>query len=90
MSDKFNLPDGFVPIDNPFPNIDVSNLSKFQPDISYLNKKVDKNLSHIVPFEDRIKPITDRQDKTIETLKEQIIPIAIPISTSLSILSIIY
>ena len=72
MSDKPIIPEGFIQVNNQFPNIDVGNLPTHYPDMSHLNKQVEENLSHIIPFEERIKPITDRQDKTIKTLEEQI------------------
>ena len=68
-----NIPDGFIPINNPLPtNFNPEIMQTFQPDMSYLNKQVEENLKHIIPFEDRIKPITDRQDKEIGILEEQI------------------
>lgn len=68
-----NIPDGFIAVNNPLPtNFNPKIMQTFQPDFSYLDKQVEENLKHIIPFEERIKPITDRQDKTIKTLEEQI------------------
>lgn len=68
-----NIPDGFIAVNNPLPtNFNPEIMQTFQPDMSCLNKQVEENLKHIVPFEERIKPITDRQDKEIGILEEQI------------------
>lgn len=75
MSDN-NMPnilDGFIAVNNPLPtNFNPEIMQTLQPDMSHLNKQVEENLKHIIPFEERVKPITDRQDKTIKTLEEQI------------------
>ena len=68
-----NIPDGFIPVNNPLPtNFNPKIMQTFQPDMSHLNKQVEENLKHIIPFEERVKPITDRQDKEIGILEEQI------------------
>lgn len=68
-----NIPDGFIAVNNPLPtNFNPEIMQTFQPDFSYLDKQVQENLKHVIPFEERVKPITDRQDKTIKTLEEQI------------------
>lgn len=75
MSDN-NIPDipgGFIPINNPLPtNFNPDTMQTFQPDFSYLDKQVQENLKHVIPFEERVKPITDRQDKEIKILEDQI------------------
>lgn len=68
-----NIPDGFIVANSPLPtNFNPKTMQAFQPDFSYLDKQVQENLKHVIPFEERVKPITDRQDKTIKTLEEQI------------------
>lgn len=68
-----NIPDGFIAVNNPLPtNFNPDTMQTFQPDFSYLDKQVQENLKHVIPFEERVKPITDRQDKEIKILNEQI------------------
>ena len=75
MSDN-NIPDipgGFIAVNNPLPtNFNPDTMQTFQPDFSYLDKQVQENLKHVIPFEERVKPITDRQDKEIKILEDQI------------------
>ncbi len=68
-----NIPDGFIAVNNPLPtSFNPDTIQTFQPDFSYLDKQVQENLKHVIPFEERVKPITDRQDKEIKILEDQI------------------
>lgn len=73
MNDNPNIPKGFIAVNNPLPtNFNPETMQTFQPDFSYLDKQVQENLKHVIPFEERVKPITDRQDKEIRILEDQI------------------
>jgi len=73
MSNKSNIPDGFIAVNNPLPtNFNPETMQTFQPDFSYLDRQVQENLRHVIPFEERVKPITDRQDNEIKILEEQL------------------
>ena len=74
MSDNHipNILDDFRAIDNLPTSFNPETIKTYQPDLSYLDRQVQDNLKLVNPFEDRIKPITDRQDKTIKILEEEI------------------
>lgn len=68
-----NLPNNFIKAENPISsNFNFDMINNFHHNIPNINKQVEENLKHLIPFDEKIKPITERQDRTINALREQI------------------
>lgn len=75
MADKPNLPDNLIPMDDTIHsniNLDKIDISQLTPLHKLSNVKQVTDVVQPPSIEEKFKPITDRQDKTINTLEKQI------------------